>query len=101
MACLGDLLHGFKSVAACISDWRHPRSIKATAVLQLILCVEAEEVGRALSVIGACHFLGRIDNVGKAKAMMRCEGSHVVERVLRIGLSVVWHYGDCADTDFT
>jgi hypothetical protein len=43
--------------------------------LQLILRVEAEEVGRALSVIGACHFLGRIYNVGKTKAVMRVKAS--------------------------
>src|SRR6516164_1261843 len=99
MACFSDLLHGFKQVTACISDRRHPRSIKAAAVLQLILRVEAEEVGRTLRGIGACHFLGRIYNVGKAKTVMRCERSHIVEGVLGIALSVVWHDGDRPDAD--
>src|SRR5215469_6707721 len=99
MACFRDLLHGFKQVTACISGWLHPRRIKATAVLQLILRVEAEKVGRTLRVIGACHFLGRIYNVGKAKTVMRSEGSHVVEGVLGIGRSVVWHDGDRPDAD--
>src|SRR5881227_629247 len=54
MACLGDLLHGFKQVAASVRDRRHPRSIKATSILQFVLCVEAEEIGCALSDIGAC-----------------------------------------------
>ena len=40
-----------------------------------------------------------ISCLGKAKAVMCCEGSHVVEGVLRIGLSVVWHDGDRADAD--
>ena len=101
MACLGDLFHGFKQVAACIRDRRHPRSIEATAVLQLFSCVEAEEIRRALCVIGACYFLGGVDNVRKGEAMPCGERLHVVEGVFGIGLSVVWHYGDCADTDFT
>src|SRR6516162_7182194 len=91
MACFGHLLHGFKQVTACISDRRHPRSIKAAAVLQLILRVEAKEIGRALSVISACHFLGGIDHVRKSEIVTRRERSHVVEGVLGIGLSVVRH----------
>src|SRR5215472_18819085 len=101
MARLGDLFHGFKQVAACMRDRRHPRSIEATAVLQLSLCVEAEEIRRALCVIGAYHFLGGIDSVRKGEVMPCGERLHVVEGVFRIGLSVVWHYGDCADIDFT
>jgi hypothetical protein len=37
--------------------------------LQLVLCVEAEEIGRALSVISARYFLGRVDNVGKGETV--------------------------------
>jgi hypothetical protein len=70
MACLGDLLHGFKQVATSVRDRRHPRSIKATSVLQLVLGVEAEEIGCALSVIGACNFLGRVDNIRKREAVL-------------------------------
>ena len=35
--------------------------------MQLVLCVEAEEIGRTLSVISARYFLGRVDNVGIGK----------------------------------
>ena len=67
MACLGDHPHCFKQIAACVRNGRHPRGIESTAVLQLVLCVEAEEIGRALSVISARYFLGRVDNVGIGK----------------------------------
>src|SRR5262249_1452100 len=71
-----------------------------TSILQLVLCVEAEEIGCALSIIIACDFLGRIDNVGKREVVLRGESLHVVEGVLRIGVGVVWHDGDRADPDF-
>ena len=52
--------------------------------------VSGEASGRcALSAVGPRHFLGRIYNVGKAKTVMRCERSDVVEGVLGIALSVV------------
>ena len=53
MACLGDHPHCFKQIAACVRNGRHPRGIESTAVLQLVLCVEAEEIGRALSIVSA------------------------------------------------
>ena len=59
--CVGDLLHRFKQVAASVRDGRHSRRIETTLVSQLILCIETEEIGRALRAIGARHFLGRID----------------------------------------
>ena len=58
---VGDLLHRFKQVAASVRDGRHSRRIETTLVLQLIFCIETEEIGRALRAIGARHFLGRID----------------------------------------
>ena len=94
-----DLLHRFKQVAASVRDGRHSRRIEATSVLQLILCIDAEEIGRALRAIGARHFLGRIDHVGEGEAMPRCERIHVVEGVLRTVLGVVWHGGDCPNPD--
>jgi non-ribosomal peptide synthetase component F len=42
--------------------------------LQLIFCIETEEIGRALRAIGARHFLGRIDHVGKGEA---CRAANV------------------------
>ena len=50
---VGDLLHRFKQVAASVRDGRHSRRIEATSVLQLILCIDAKEIGRALRAIGA------------------------------------------------
>ena len=97
--CVGDLLHRFKQVAASVRDGRHSRRIETTLVLQLILCIETEEIGRALRALGARHFLGRIDHVGKSEAMPRCERLHVVEGVLGIVLGVVWHDGDCPNPD--
>src|SRR5262245_41527015 len=82
-----------------IRNGRHPRSIEATSVLQLVLCVEAEEIGRALWTIGACHFLGRIDHVWEGELVTLCERLHVVEGVLGIGFGVVWHDGDRPDAD--
>src|SRR5262249_3173818 len=62
------------------SPWKHP----ATSVLQLVLCVEAKEIGRALCTIGACHFLGRIDHVWKGEVVTLCECLHVVEGGCRL-----------------
>src|SRR5262249_8111609 len=76
-------------------------SIKATSVLQPILRVEAEEVGRALRAIGARHLLGRIDYVGKGEVVTLCERLHVVAGVLGIGLCVIWHDSDRTDADST
>ena len=73
-----------------VSASGHSRRIETTLVLQLILCIETEEIGRALRAIAARHFLGRIDHVGKGKAMPRCERLDVVEGVLGIILGVVW-----------
>src|SRR6516225_4406183 len=98
-ACLGDLFHRFKQVATSVRDRRHTRGIEPTSILQLVPHVEAEEIGRALSVISACHFLGRVDNVGKREAVLRGECLHVIEGVLRVGVRVVWHYGNRANPD--
>ena len=73
----------------------------STAVLQLVLCVEAEEIGCALSIVSARQFLARINHVGKGKAVLRRERLHVVEGVLGIALGVVWHDGNCPDANLT
>jgi hypothetical protein len=82
-----------------VRNRRHARGIEPTSVLQLVLRVEAEEVGRALSVIGARHLLVGVDDVRKAEAVPRCKCLHVVEGVLGIALGVIWHNGDRTDTD--
>jgi hypothetical protein len=55
--------------------------------------VEAEEVGRALSVIGSCYILRLIDDVRKGEAVLRSQRLHVVEGVLAVGRGVVRHDG--------
>jgi hypothetical protein len=63
------------------------------------LRVEAEEIRRALSVIGSRHILCFVDDIGKGKAVLRRERLHVVEGVFVVGLGVVRHDSNCADTD--
>ena len=45
MAGFGHLLHRFEKVAAGIGHQRRARRIEPSAILQLVLRVEAEEVG--------------------------------------------------------
>ena len=56
-ARLGHLLHRFEQVAARIWRRLYARSIEPPAILQFVLRVEAEEIRRALSVIGSRDLL--------------------------------------------
>ena len=78
---------------------RHVRRIEPSAILQLVLRIEVEEVRRALSVIGSRNLLRLVNHVGEAKAVLARECLHILERVLAVGLCVVWHDGDSPDTD--
>jgi hypothetical protein len=82
-----------------IGDEARARGIEPAAILQLVLCVEAEEVGRALRAIGSRHILGRIDHVGKGEGVLGGERLHVVEGVLAIGAGFVGHDRDRANAD--
>ena len=82
MAGFGHLLHRLEKVAAGIGQQRRARRIEPSAILQFVLLIEAEEVGRALGTIGARKLLRLIDNVGKGKAMISREHLHIVEGVL-------------------
>ena len=53
MAGCGHLLHRLEKVAAGIGHQRRARRIEPSAILQFVLRIEAEEVGRALGAIGA------------------------------------------------
>src|SRR3974390_1467773 len=99
MAGFGYLLHCFEQVTRSGGDERGARGIEATSILQFVLRVETKEIGCALSTIGASDFLHRIDHVWEDKAVPRGECLHVVERVLRIGLGIIWHDRNCADSD--
>jgi len=69
MARFGNLLHRLEQITTSIGDQCGARGIEPTSILQLVLRVETEEVGRALSIIGASDFLRRINHVWKAKAV--------------------------------
>ena len=68
-----------------VSASGHSRRIETTLVLQLILCIETEEIGRALRATSWV-----VSIVGKGETMPRCERLDVVEGVLGIILGVVW-----------
>ena len=69
--------------------------------MQRVLRIEAEEIGRALSVIGSRHVLRLVDNVGDGEAMLRRELFHIVEGVLGVGHGIIRHDGDRADANLT
>ena len=83
MAGFGHLLHRLEKVAAGIGQQRRARRIEPPAILQFVLRVEAEEVGRTLGTIHARHLLRFINNVGEGKPclaantfMLSKESSH-------------------------
>jgi hypothetical protein len=66
---VSDLLHRLEQVAARICYGLHARRVQPSTILQLVLRVETEKVGRALSVIGSRHFLRLIEHeVGGASS---------------------------------
>ena len=65
-----DLLHCLEQVAARIWRRLYARGIEPTSVLQLVLCIETEKIGRALSVIGARDLLRRIDHIWESKTVL-------------------------------
>src|ERR1700731_556160 len=76
---VSDLFHRLEQVAARICYGLHARRVQPSTILQLVLRVESEKVGRALSVISSRHFLRLIDNVGKGEAVLQGERLHVIE----------------------
>jgi hypothetical protein len=96
VASLGHRLHRLEKVAVGIGHQRHARRIETPAILQFVLRIEAEEVGRALGAIGVRHLLCLIDNVRrKGEAMLPCECRHIFNGIRAIRLGVIWHDGDC------
>ena len=65
--------------------------INPAAILQLEVGVEAEEIGRTDRVIGPCHFLASIDDIGKRQLFFLRQAFHVLKRVSRISPRVVRH----------
>jgi hypothetical protein len=61
MAGFGHLLHRFEKVAAGIGHQRRARRIEPPAILQLVLRVEAEEVGRALGAVGLAWLYSSVE----------------------------------------
>jgi hypothetical protein len=86
---VSDLLHRLGQVAARICYGLHARRVQPSTILRLVLRVETEKVGRALSVISSRHFLRLIDNVGKGETVLQGERLHIVEWVLSIGRDVL------------
>jgi hypothetical protein len=86
-----------REVATGIRDRCGARRVEPSPILQLVPCVEAKEVGRALSAVGACYLLRFVDRVGERKTMLCRKSLHVVKGVLSVGRGVIRHDGDCAD----
>jgi hypothetical protein len=99
VAGLSNLFHRLEQVAARIRHGLYARGIQPSAILQLVLRVETEKVGRALSVISSRHLLRLIDDIGKGEAVLRGERLHVVEGVLAVSRSIVGHDRDGADAN--
>jgi hypothetical protein len=101
LAGLGDLFHRFVELAPRTRPRHeaHAGGIEAAAVLQLVARVEAEEIGRALRVIGAPHRLRLVDHIGEGEAVPLREQLHVVEGIRGIVSGIVGHDGDRADAE--
>jgi hypothetical protein len=77
---------------------RGSRRIEPTAVLQFQGGVEAEEIGGADRVVGPCHGLRFVDDVGKGEVVFLGEVLHLLGCVLGIAHVVVGHDRDYADS---
>jgi hypothetical protein len=99
MTGLTYLLHCLEQVATSICPGLQARRVQPSAILQLVLRVEAEKVGRTLRVVGSRHFLRLIDDVGKGEAVLRGKRLHVVKGVLTVCRRIVRHDRNRADAD--
>ena len=70
---VGHQLHRLKQITAGIGDRRYARGIEPPAILQFVLRIKAEEIGRALGAVDARDVLCFVNNIGNVKALRRRE----------------------------
>src|SRR5271167_3793423 len=87
------LLHRLEEVATGVRDRCRARGVKPSTILQLVLCVETKEIGRALSAVRARYLLRLVDYVGEGESMLGRKRLHVVEGVLAVHRGIIRHDG--------
>ena len=90
LAGFGNLHHRLDQIAAHFGPGRFAaRCVKPAAILQQTVRIEAKEIRRARSAVGARNILAFVVKIGKRKLRPAGQFSHPVKSIRRIGDGII------------